>query len=69
MRLRNGTKCRLILEDGTTVAGVPRRSWRWRTIRLDHATVYARMGEVTTPPQSFILVPARRIMFVQVGAE
>lgn len=69
MRLPKGQKCRVIMEDGTTAVGVVAPSWQRRVIRLEQVTVHARMGEVTAPPLSYLLIPAARVMFVQVGAE
>lgn len=69
MRLRTGTKCRLVLEDGTTLVGTAARSWQPGIVRLNYVTAHAREGEIEAPPQSFFLLPVHRILFAQVGAE
>lgn len=69
MRLTIGEKTRIVLEDGTTLAGTAAKSGQWGVFRLNFVTAWAREGEVETPPQSYTLVPKRRVLFVQVGAE
>lgn len=69
MRLRTGTKCRLVLEDGTTLVGTAARSWQAGVLRLNFVTAYAREGEIEAPVQSHFLIPAARVLFAQVGAE
>lgn len=69
MRLPIGQKCRVILEDGTTLVGTAARSWRWGVIRLNGVKFYSRMGEDEAPALSYFLVPRRRVLFVQVGGE
>lgn len=69
MRLRIGTKCRVVLEDGTTLVGTAARSWSPGVLRLNYVTAWAREGEVEAPAQSFFLLPKRRVLFAQVGAE
>lgn len=64
MRLAQGAKARIVLTDGTTAAGTVRRSWRWRTIRLERAELYDRTGPVVA--QGYLLIPHRSILFVQV---
>lgn len=69
MRLKPGTKVRIVLEDGTTLAGTAARSWQYGVVRLNRVTAHTRQGEVEAPQLSFFLVPDYRIMFVQAGAE
>lgn len=64
MRLGNGAKARLVLTDGTTIAGTVRRSWRWRTTRIESAEIYDRTGPVRA--EGYLLIPARSILFAQV---
>lgn len=69
MRLKPGTKARVVLEDGTTLAGTVARSWQYGVIRLNRVTAHMRQGEIEAPQLSFFLIPDYRIMFVQAGAE
>ena len=69
MKLRNGTKCRVVLEDGTTLVGTAARSWQPGVLRLNYVTAFAREGEVEAPAQSHFLVPVGRVLLAQVGAE
>ena len=69
MRLKPGSKARVVLEDGTTLEGTAARSWQYDVVRLNNVTAHTRQGEVTAAPQSFFLVDSYRIMFVQAGAE
>lgn len=69
MRLTNGLKCRVALEDGTTLVGTAARSWRWGVVRLNRVTAHARIGEVEAPQIDYFLVPVRRILLVQVSPE
>lgn len=63
MRLRAGALVLLTLADGTSVGGTVRRSWRWRTMRLDNATSYtAGPADI----DGYLLVSHRSILAVQV---
>lgn len=69
MRIKTGMKCRIVLEDGTTLVGTAARSWQPGVLRLNFVTAWAREGEIEAPVQSFFLLPVARVLFVQVGAE
>lgn len=64
MRLANRARARIVLHDGTTVAGTVARSWQWGIIRVNQAELYDRTGPVQA--QGYLLVPAENILFVQV---
>lgn len=66
MRLKLGSSARLVLSDGTTVEGVVRFSWRFRVIKLVDAVSMNQHGQVNL--DGHLLVPARSVLFVQVGA-
>jgi hypothetical protein len=58
------------LEDGTTVRGrVLFRLW-WGAVRLAGVTFFSAAGEATAPAEgTVVLIPARRILVVQVTPE
>jgi hypothetical protein len=66
MRLKHGSSVRIILMDGTTLAGTVRFSWRWRTVKLTDVLTQTRGGEIIA--DGYLLIPAHAIMFVQVGS-
>lgn len=66
MRLKQGSSVRLVLSDGTTVEGVVRFSWRFRVIKLTDCVTLTRDGQVKL--DGYLLVPARSVLFAQVGA-
>ena len=66
MRLKLGSSARLVLSDGTTVEGVVRFSWRIRVIKLVDVVSQSRDGGIKL--DGYLLVPARSLLFAQVGA-
>jgi hypothetical protein len=66
MRLKHGSGVRLVLTDGTALAGTVRPSWRWRTVKLTEVLTQTRNGEVQA--DGFLFVPSHAILFAQVGA-
>jgi hypothetical protein len=66
MRLKTGTSARIVLAEGTTVVGTVRFSWRWRVIKLTDVVTQTRDGEIIA--DGYLLIPARSVLFVQVGS-
>jgi hypothetical protein len=66
MRLKYGSSARIVLLDGTSLVGTVKFSWRWRTVKLVEVTTHIPGGDVTV--DGHLLIPARSILFVQVGA-
>lgn len=65
MRLKNGSSVQLVLNDGTTVEGVVRFSWRFRVIKLVDVVALSEHGQITIT--GYLLVPARSVLFAKVG--
>jgi hypothetical protein len=66
MRLKLGSSARIVLTDGTTVEGIVRFSWRARVIKLVDVVSATAHGDIKL--DGHLLVPARSVLFVQVGA-
>lgn len=64
MRLKPGIKARLILRDGTTVAGRVARSGQWGVHRLNTVTLYTRIDPERVA--GYFLVPDREVAFAQI---
>lgn len=67
MRLKLGSSVRIVLTDGTTVVGTVRFSWRFRVVKLADVLTQTRDGEVLA--DGYLLIPARSILFAQVGGK
>lgn len=66
MRLKLGSSARIVLNDGTTIEGTVRFSWRFRVIKLVDVVTLSRDGQVKL--DGHLLIPAASVLFVQVGA-
>lgn len=66
MRLKHGSSVRIALNDGTTFVGTVRFSWRWGVLKLTNVLTQTRDGELQA--DGYLLIPARSILFAQVGA-
>lgn len=64
MHLEIGATARLVLADGTTVAGTVARSGQWGVHRLEDVTVWNR-GEAS-PLLGHLQVDKRRVLFAQI---
>lgn len=67
MRLKNGSSARIVLSDGTTVIGTVRFSWRFRVIKLTDVVTQTRGGDILA--DGYLLIPARSVLFVQIGGK
>lgn len=65
MYLKPGLFVRLILVDGTTVAGTAERSGQWGVHRLRKVSVYSRLDPERV--QGHLLVPKRNVLFAQIA--
>lgn len=66
MRLKLGSSARIVLNDGTTIEGIVRFSWRPRVIKLTDVVSATQHGDIRL--DGHLLVPARSVLFAQVGA-
>jgi hypothetical protein len=66
MRLKLGSSVRLVLNDGTTVEGLVRPSWRARVIKLEDVVSLNQHGNINL--DGHLLVPVESVLFAQVGA-
>lgn len=64
MHLKIGATARLVLTDGTTVAGTVSRSGQWGVHRLDDVTVWNRADQARL--EGFLQVDKRRVLFAQI---
>lgn len=64
MHLKPGMNARLVLTDGTTVAGVAERSGQWGVHRLRDVQIFTRLDPERV--QGFLLVPDRHVLFAQI---
>lgn len=65
MRLKQGSSVQIVLNDGSTVEGVVRRSWRFRVIKLTDVVGINQHGQVSIT--GYLLIPARSVLFAKVG--
>lgn len=66
MRLPIGATARLILTDGTTLAGTVARSGQWGVHRLEKVTVHTRTDGA--PLAGYLQVDKRRVLFAQIDS-
>jgi hypothetical protein len=70
MYLRRKRTVLVSLEDGSTVRGRVCFSLWWWTVKLADVSFFSAHGEPTAPaPGTVVLIPARRILIVQVTPE
>lgn len=65
MYLKPGLAARLVLNDGTTLAGTAARSRRWGVYRLNKVRIFTRTDPARVA--GHFLVPSRNVLFVQIS--